>query len=757
MPIPFAIGIRFLLHCLRSFLQATSPFRSRQGPKPAIALIPQSQQLLPHKKTLGSTFYLVFLVAVWFLAGMNPAPGMVLLPLKTASFGITDSLDPGSDYVEKDPTGRYVRFDEVLGRGAFKTVFKGFDEVDGIEVAWNQVRIDDVLRSPEDLEKLYSEVHLLRSLKHENIIKFYSSWVDDKKKTVNMITELFTSGSLRLYRKKHKNVDMKAIKNWARQILRGLVYLHSHNPPIIHRDLKCDNVFVNGNNGEVKIGDLGLAIVMQQPTARSVIGTPEFMAPELYEEEYNELVDVYSFGMCMLEMVTVQYPYSECKNPAQIYKKVTSGIKPASLGKVSDPQIKEFIEKCLAPASERLSATALLKDSFLQSENPKEPILTPLQFHNQSPKSGPLSMEIDSDYKQLSSSTCTGSNIESPNWPVSEYQSPFLEYQRMHKNNKFRLRGKKNDENSISLTLRIADSHGRVRNIHFLFYLDTDTALSVASEMVEQLELADHDVDFIAEFIDYLIMKLLPSWKPSSDYSSSGAISLYDTSPRVENHNAAMGYPWDSLLNDVSSDFMIEQDVPDMNTNPEEGCLQVHTEGMSGNADSDVSHGDYHSSPSLANLEDLESQASIDSEILIEDTPLKVESASEAADQNMGGCSKALSEYASELELSDAHDEGKAQINGGIGDECIPMNDIGESSELSFPNLLEASNIMSLGSSSNSSVSLSERDLDAELKLELEAVEQQYQQWFQELSRMREEALESTKKRWWAKKKLAVH
>ena len=48
------------------------------------------------------------------------------------------------------------------------------------------------------------------------------------------------------------------------------------------------------------------------------------MAPELYEEEYNELVDIYSFGMCMLEMVTFEYPYNECKNPAQIYKKVTS-------------------------------------------------------------------------------------------------------------------------------------------------------------------------------------------------------------------------------------------------------------------------------------------------------------------------------------------------------------------------------------------------------------------------------------------------
>lgn len=74
------------------------------------------------------------------------------------------------------------------------------------------------------------------------------------------------------FRRKHRSVDMKAVKNWARQILQGLDYLHSQNPPVIHRDLKCDNIFVNGNQGEVKIGDLGLATIMQQPTAKSVIG-----------------------------------------------------------------------------------------------------------------------------------------------------------------------------------------------------------------------------------------------------------------------------------------------------------------------------------------------------------------------------------------------------------------------------------------------------------------------------------------------------
>jgi len=53
-------------------------------------------------------------------------------------------------------------------------------------------------------------------------------------------------------------------------------------------------------------------------------GTPEFMAPEMYEEKYNESVDVYAFGMCMLEMATSEYPYKECTNTAQIYKRVTS-------------------------------------------------------------------------------------------------------------------------------------------------------------------------------------------------------------------------------------------------------------------------------------------------------------------------------------------------------------------------------------------------------------------------------------------------
>jgi len=71
------------------------------------------------------------------------------------------------------------------------------------------------------------------------------------------------------------------------------------------------------------------------------------MVPEVSEEEYNELVDIYSFWMCLLEMVSFEYPYSECTDPVQIYERVISGSKPEALYKVNDPLVRQFVEKCL--------------------------------------------------------------------------------------------------------------------------------------------------------------------------------------------------------------------------------------------------------------------------------------------------------------------------------------------------------------------------------------------------------------------------
>lgn len=117
---------------------------------------------------------------------------------------------------------------------------------------------------------------------------------------------------------------------------------------------------------QVKIGDLGLATVVgKNHAAHTLLGTPEYMAPELYEENYTESIDIYSFGMCLLEMATCEIPYSECDSLGKIYRKVTGGVMPDAMGRLGDLELKKFIEKCIGQPRIRPSASELLKDPFL--------------------------------------------------------------------------------------------------------------------------------------------------------------------------------------------------------------------------------------------------------------------------------------------------------------------------------------------------------------------------------------------------------
>ncbi|PAV58687.1 hypothetical protein WR25_10069 [Diploscapter pachys] len=222
---------------------------------------------------------------------------------------VDDDYDAQEKPIDKSPNGQFLKFDEELGRGSFKTVYRGLDTETGVAVAWCELQ---------------------------------------------------------------ENKLNKVLKSWCRQILKGLDYLHSRNPPVIHRDLKCDNIFITGTTGSVKIGDLGLATLKNKSFAKSVIGTPEFMAPEMYDEQYDESVDVYAFGMCLLEMVTGEYPYSECQLPAQIYRKVTQGIKPECFNRIPQqyPEIREIIDRCIrARREERATVKDLLADEFFNPED----------------------------------------------------------------------------------------------------------------------------------------------------------------------------------------------------------------------------------------------------------------------------------------------------------------------------------------------------------------------------------------------------
>lgn len=287
---------------------------------------------------------------------------------------VEDDFDAQEKPIDKSKNGRFLKFDEELGRGSFKTVFRGLDTETGVAVAWCELQESKLNKT--ERQRFREEAEMLKDLQHPNIVRFYDYWESadlcGKRKYIVLVTELMTSGTLKMYLKRFKRINIKVLKSWCRQILKGLSFLHTRNPPVIHRDLKCDNIFITGTTGSVKIGDLGLATLKNKSFAKSVIGTPEFMAPEMYEEMYDESVDVYAFGMCLLEMVTGEYPYSECMNPATIYRKVISGVKPECFSRIPAqyPEIREIIDRCIrVRREERSTVKQLLVDDFFTPED----------------------------------------------------------------------------------------------------------------------------------------------------------------------------------------------------------------------------------------------------------------------------------------------------------------------------------------------------------------------------------------------------
>ncbi len=313
-----------------------------------------------------------------------------------------DSIHSACGAVESSPQGRYLRYPEKLGSGQYKDVYRAYDTQEGIEVAWNAVNLNNLPK--QERLRIMNEVRLLQSLDHMNLVAFHGSWLNKEAQQVVFVTEFLVNGSLKEFISKIHVIRWRVVKRWSRQILRGLEYLHSQHPLIIHRDLKCDNIFINGHTGDLRIGDLGLSTSSARTDKRmSVLGTPEFMAPELYDEAYNEKVDIYAFGMCLLEMITKERPYAECSNAAQIYKKVVyRKAFPAALKHIQNRRASDFIALCLNHSPDaRPSATDLLKHEFLipnevednEQVNLKKNTFAPLLEEDPYYESSPVVME----------------------------------------------------------------------------------------------------------------------------------------------------------------------------------------------------------------------------------------------------------------------------------------------------------------------------------------------------------------------------
>jgi mitogen-activated protein kinase kinase kinase len=190
---------------------------------------------------------------------------------------------------------------------------------------------------------------LLRDLQNPNIVKYLSSSKEDN--CFNIFLEYVPGGSVAAMLNNYGPLKEPLVRNFVRQILQGLAYLHGKN--IIHRDIKGANVLVD-NKGGIKISDFGIskkveAGLLNSSAANhrpSLQGSVFWMAPEVVKQtSYTLKADIWSLGCLVVEMLTGSHPYPDCSQLQAIFKIGTSG---------SAPQIPQ---KCTLEAKTFLSQT----------------------------------------------------------------------------------------------------------------------------------------------------------------------------------------------------------------------------------------------------------------------------------------------------------------------------------------------------------------------------------------------------------------
>ena len=265
--------------------------------------------------------------------------------------------------IEKSPNKRFAKFDKKLTRCSMKKVYMGWDSEKGIDIAWNCA--DVKIMNKTQREQVLNEMSMYHKFDHDNIIKIYSTWVTFDKSQIVFATEISDGGCLRLYIQE-RNINSKIIKNWTKQILSALEYMHSNQ--FIHGDLSCLTIYVMVANNKIVIGDLGCSQVKKEKISKYnqqvfLNKYPEFLSPELIDGDISEAVDIYAFGMVLLELATKFFPYEECTKFSQILNKIINKIEPESLKNVEDKDLQNLIMKCLKN-NKKLSVKDLIKDKF---------------------------------------------------------------------------------------------------------------------------------------------------------------------------------------------------------------------------------------------------------------------------------------------------------------------------------------------------------------------------------------------------------
>lgn len=288
-------------------------------------------------------------------------------PVATTATTMTTTMTTASRF----DTANWQR-GENIGSGAFGQVFKVMHTGTGEMCAMKVVHVKDApeAKIKKVVESLMQEIELMQDLSHPNIVRYLGS--EHKDESLNIYMEYVSGGSIATMLARFGAFSEPVTATYTRQILEGLRYLHEKR--IIHRDLKGGNILVT-SEGVVKLSDFGASkrlLDIQTFTdhggAQSMTGTPYWMAPEVIRGNmnYGRKADVWSLGICVIEMAAGRPPYSEL-GPVTALFKIGSTDQPPAHPQSLSAQAQAFLACCLnRDPKKRMTAEELLEHEWVK-------------------------------------------------------------------------------------------------------------------------------------------------------------------------------------------------------------------------------------------------------------------------------------------------------------------------------------------------------------------------------------------------------
>ena len=238
-----------------------------------------------------------------------------------------------------------------IGHGGFGIVYESKDMLLKTRVALKFIN-PDYLSDEKKFLRVRREINISRKITDKRIVKIFS--LEQTKGIYFLVMELLEGKTLKELIKEKRKLSWKEFSPIFKEIIRAIKTLHDNN--IIHRDLKPSNIFIT-NNGEVKLLDFGLSKetndTEKTSTAGEIIGTPQYIAPELVKgEEIDNRSDIYQLALTSCNILTGELPFSDKTNSTFeiIVKRIKEKPDIHQLSKIKIPKYLKFIlNKSLEP------------------------------------------------------------------------------------------------------------------------------------------------------------------------------------------------------------------------------------------------------------------------------------------------------------------------------------------------------------------------------------------------------------------------